>query len=46
LLTLPEKQICGIERKAVIFLAVYKPLVQKLRYLPEIMHFGLCESLD
>jgi len=46
LLNLPEKQICKIERKVVIFLAVYKPLIRKMRYFPEIMHFGQSESLD
>jgi hypothetical protein len=39
-------QICKIERKAVIFLAVYKPLIQKMRYFPEILHFGQSKSLD
>ena len=39
-------QICVIERKVVIFLVVYKPLIRKLRYFPEIMQFDQCESLD
>jgi hypothetical protein len=46
LLNLPEMQICKIERKVVIFLAVYKPLSQKMRNFPEIMHFDQSESLD
>jgi hypothetical protein len=46
LLTLPKKQICAIERKVVIFLAVYKPLAGKRRYFPETLHFGQSESLD
>lgn len=46
LLNLPEMQICKIERKVVIFLAVYKPLIQKMRYFPEIQHFGQSESFD
>lgn len=46
LLNLPEMQICKIECKVVIFLAVYKPLIQKMRYFPKIMQFDRCESLD